>query len=46
MRAGVNPWQTAASAKASAVGTRCFQESYPRYLTEYPLAQRKQGVSG
>ena len=46
MRLGVKPWQTAASAKASAVGPRCFQESYPSNWTEYPLDQRKFGVSG
>ncbi|HSI56713.1 MAG TPA: hypothetical protein VLA16_04100 [Ideonella sp.] len=46
MRVGLDPWQTAASAKACAIGTQCFQESYAGSWTEYPLAQRKMGVSG
>ena len=46
IRTDRNPWQTATSAKDSALGDTCYQESYNGSWTSYPLAERKQGVTG
>lgn len=46
IRVDKNPWQTAASAKASAIAGVCYQESYSGSWTSYPLVQRASGVTG